>query len=76
MGFEDFLAQADRAGMSDPGSAMVSVLERNAVRGIDLRRILSDPSLDPRNNPRNVVPFLRRIASDGQWNVNLSVRVW
>jgi hypothetical protein len=74
MGFESFLDESCREG-GDPGTAMVEVLKRRGVRGIDLNRILSTPGLDPRNSPSNLLPFLRRIASDGQWGVNLSIRV-
>lgn len=75
MTFEDFLAQADREPTSDPGTAMVNVLKKNPVRGINLDRILSDSRLDPQGRPANLIPFLRRIASDGDWGVNLSVRI-
>lgn len=76
MSFEDFLAKADREGGSaDPGTAMVNILRQYRVGGIDLDRILSSPGLDPRNSPGRLIPFLRRIASDGQWGVNLSVRI-
>jgi hypothetical protein len=73
MTFEDFLKDADNRPESDPGTAMVEVLKRNRVNGINLDRILA--SSDPRNNPGKVLAFLRRIAQDGSWEVNLSIRI-
>ena len=73
--FEEFLARAERSGISDPGSAMMSVLRENRVPGIDVGRIESDRGLNPCGNPSNVVRFLRHVADRGQWGVNLEVRI-
>lgn len=72
-GFEDLLREAARRPESDPGTALVTVLRTYSVPGLDLDRVLR--FADPRNSPANLLPFLARIASDGAWGVNLSVRV-
>jgi hypothetical protein len=77
-GFQDLLDDAARRG-GDPGTALVATLREGRyngrVPGLNLDRVLSDPRLDPRNTPGNVLGFLGRIANDGAWGVNLSVRV-
>jgi hypothetical protein len=73
--FEDFLRDAHNSGMSDPGSAMVSVLKTRRVPGIDIDRIIMNGGLDPRNKPSNIIGFLRHICENGAWGVNLAVNV-
>jgi hypothetical protein len=73
MTFEDFLAESDRRPESDPGTAMVEVLKKHRINGINLDRILY--RCDPRNNPQNVLGFLREVADKGSWSFNLSVRI-
>jgi hypothetical protein len=70
IGFEEFLRLADQRPESDPGAAMVAVLREHEIPGINLSRYP-----DPTGCPRNLLPFLRRIAADGAWSVNLSVTV-
>jgi hypothetical protein len=73
--FEDFLRDAQSTGVSDPGCAMVSILEKMRVPGINLQAILEKKGLDPRNAPENLLAFLRQICEDGHWGVNLSVNI-
>jgi hypothetical protein len=73
--FEDFLRDAHNSGIPDPGSAMVSVLKRRRVSGIDIDGIIMNGGLDPRNKPSNIICFLRHICENGVWGVNLSVNV-
>jgi hypothetical protein len=75
LGFEEFLRLAERSGDRDPGTAMVGVLRSRRVRGLDLERILSDPRLNPVDKPENLLRFLRTIAEQGAWGVNLDVRI-
>jgi hypothetical protein len=72
-GFEDLLREAARRPEADPGTALVEVLRGYRVPGLNLDQVLS--RVDPRNSPANLLPFLVRIASDGAWGVNLSIRV-
>lgn len=72
-GFEDLLREAARRPESDPGTALVEVLRGYNVPGLNLDRVLS--SVDPRNRPANLLPFLARIASDGAWGVNLRISI-
>ena len=73
--FEEFLNRAKLSGISDPGAAMISVLRLYPVPGIDLELIERNLSLNPSGNPGNVLKFLSHIASEGQWGVNLNVRI-
>lgn len=73
--FEDFLQAASREAITDPGSAMVSVLRREDVPGIDVNAIVCDSWLNPQSNPSNILRFLTYIAERGQWGVNVSVVV-
>lgn len=69
-GFEDFLREAEESGSRDPGTAMVNVLERRRIPGIEIHKYP-----DPRGRPENLLSFLRCIARDGRWGVNLDVRL-
>jgi hypothetical protein len=73
--FEDFLRDAHNSGIPDPGSAMVSVLKRRRVSGIDIDGIITNGGLEPRSKPSNIICFLRHICENGVWGVNLSVNV-
>lgn len=73
--FEKFLDLAKGEGLSDPGAAMLAVLRRHRVSGIDLRRIENDLSLNPSGNPGNILPFLCHIAAEGCWGVKMEVVV-
>ena len=73
--FEDFLRDAHNSGISDPGSAMVSVLKARRVTGIDIDDIIMDGGLDPCNKPSNIICFLRHICEKGAWGFNLSVDI-
>ncbi len=73
--FEEFLAKARAEGLSDPGSAMLAVLRRYRVSGIDVSRIENDLSLNPSGNPGNILAFLCHIAEKGGWGVNMEVVV-
>ena len=73
--FEDFLRDAERTGISDPGEAMLTVLERVHVPGVNVARIRSDARLNPSARPEQLLPFLRHICAEGQWKVNLDVRI-
>jgi len=75
LGFEEFLRLAERSGDRDPGTAMVGVLRSRRVPGLDLERILSDLRLNPVDKPENLLPFLRIIAEQGAWGMNLDVRI-
>ena len=75
LGFEQFLRLAERSASSDPGTAMVEVLRSRSVPGIDLNRILSNSRLNPVNRPENLLPFLCHIAEQGDWAVNLNIRI-
>lgn len=71
--FEHFLREAERTGLSDPGSAMMQVLRQRRIRGIDPHSIEANPCLNPCGRPANVLPFLRHICEEGQWGANLSI---
>lgn len=73
--FEEFLAKARAEGLSDPGAAMLAVLRRHRVSGIDVGRIENDLSLNPIGNPGNVLAFLCYIAEKGSWGVRMEVVV-
>jgi hypothetical protein len=73
--FEGFLAKAREEGLSDPGAAMLAVLRRHRVSGIDVGRIEDDLSLNPSGNPGNVLAFLCYIAEKGEWGVRMEVVV-
>lgn len=73
--FEEFLNRARTSGITDPGTAMMSVLRINPVPGIDVGRIERDLTLNPSGNPGNVLRFMCTIAREGQWGVNLNVTV-
>lgn len=73
--FEDFLRDAHNSGISDPGSAMVSVLKARRVTGIDIDGIIINGGLDPCNKPSNIISFLSYICENGAWGVNLSVDI-
>lgn len=73
--FEEFLNRARTSGITDPGTAMMSVLRINPVPGIEVGRLERDLTLNPSGNPGNVLRFLCTIAREGQWGVNLNVTV-
>jgi len=73
--FEEFLNRARTSGITDPGTAMMSVLRVNHVPGVNVGRIERDLTLNPSGNPGNVLRFLCTIAREGQWGVNLNVTV-
>ncbi len=73
--FEGFLAKARAEGLSDPGAAMLKVLRKYRVSGIDVSRIENDLSLNPSGNPGNILAFLCHIAENGAWGVNMEVVV-
>ncbi len=73
--FKDFLRDAHNSGISDPGSAMISVLKTRRVPGIDIDRIIMNGGLDPCNKPSNIIGFLRHICENGAWGVNLNVNI-
>lgn len=73
--FQTFLEMSSKSYSTDPGTAMVNVLRKHRVKGIDLDRILNDLSINPCGNPGNVLKFLCHIASVGDWGVNLSIYV-
>lgn len=72
---EDFLRDAQSTGIADPGSAMVDVLRRKRVPGLNLDKILSTSCLNPCSAPENLLAFLRHICKDGSWGVNLRVNI-
>ena len=73
--FEDFLRDAERTGIADPGEAMMAVLQRRRIPGLNVNRIQSDSGLNPCGRPGNLLAFLRHISSEGQWAVNLNIRI-
>jgi hypothetical protein len=73
--FEGFLAKARAEGLRDPGAAMLAVLRRHRVSGIDVSRIENDLSLNPSGNPGNILAFLCHIAEKGEWGVKMEVIV-
>ena len=73
--FERFLCLAKAEGLSDPGTAMLAVLRRHRVSGIDVGRIENDLSLNPSGNPGNILAFLCHIAEKGAWGVKMEVVV-
>ena len=73
--FEDFLRDAERTGIADPGDAMMSILRKIRIPGINPERIQSSSSLNPCGRPGNLIAFLRHICAEGQWGVNLEVRI-
>jgi hypothetical protein len=73
--FEDFLRDAERTGISDPGDAMMTVLRRTRVPGLNPEQIQRSSTLDPCGRPANLLAFLRHICSEGQWGVNLEIRI-
>lgn len=75
LGFEEFLLLAERSEDRDPGAAMVGVLRARCVSGINLERILSNARLNPVNRPENLLRFLCCVAEQGNWRVNLDVRI-
>ncbi len=73
--FEDFLLDAEGTGIRDPGEAMLTVLERVRVPGVNAARIRGDSRLNPSGRLGQLLPFLRHICADGQWGVNLEIRI-
>lgn len=73
--FEEFLRDAEATGIADPGTAMVDVLRRHRISGLDLNRILNSRQLNPCGAPDNLIAFLRTICAEGQWGVNLAVNI-
>lgn len=73
--FEDFLREAERTGLADPGSAMMEVLRTRRIPGLSVERILSNGSLNPCGRPANLLAFLRHICEAGNWGVNLTVQI-
>lgn len=73
--FEEFLLEAERTGLSDPGSAMMQVLRQRRIRGIDPHAIETNPRLNPCGHPVNLLAFLRHICGEGQWGVSLSIAI-
>jgi len=73
--FEDFLRDAERTGITDPGEAMMTVLRKTRVPGLNLERLQSNRNLNPCGRPSNVLAFLRHICAEGQWGVNLDIRI-
>lgn len=73
--FEDFLRDAERTGIADPGDAMMTILRRIRVPGLNPERIQNNSSLNPCGRPGNVLAFLRHICAEGQWGVNLEIRI-
>jgi len=73
--FEEFLNRARTSGITDPGTAMMSVLRINPVPGIEVGRLERDLTINPSGNPGNVLRFLCTVAREGQWGVNLNVTV-
>ena len=73
--FEDFLRDAERTGIADPGDAMMSILRKIRIPGINDEKIQSSCSLNPCGRPGNLIAFLRHICAEGQWGVNLDVRI-
>jgi len=73
--FEDFLRDAERTGITDPGEAMMTVLLRTRVPGLNPEKIQRSSTLNPCGCPGNLLAFLRHICSEGQWGVNLNVRI-
>ena len=73
--FEEFLNRARTSGITDPGTAMMSVLRINPVPGLDVGRIERDLTINPSGNPGNVLKFLCTVAREGQWGVNLNVTI-
>jgi hypothetical protein len=71
--FEEFLNRARTSGITDPGTAMMSVLRINPVPGIEVGRLERDLTINPSGNPGNVLRFLCTVAREGQWGVNLNV---
>lgn len=74
LSFEDFLRKAELTGINDPGEAMLQVLERVHVPGLNPARIRSDAVLNP-CGPKHLLPFSRHICAEGHWAVNLDVRI-
>jgi hypothetical protein len=73
--FEAFLHEAERTGISDPGSAMMQVLRQRRIRGIYPDQIENNTSLNPCGRPANLLAFLRHICEEGQWGANLSIAI-
>ncbi len=73
--FEDFLRDAERTGITDPGEAMMTVLRKSRVPGLNLDRLQSNSNLNPSGRPSNMLAFLRYICAEGQWGVNLDIRI-
>ena len=73
--FEEFLNRARTSGITDPGTAMMSVLRINPVPGIEVGRLERDLTINPSGNPGNVLRFLCTVAREGQWGVNLNVTI-
>lgn len=73
--FEDFLHDAERTGITDPGEAMMNVLRRIRIPGINNELIQGSNSLNPCGRPANLIGFLRHICAEGQWGVNLEIRI-
>jgi len=73
--FEDLLRDAERTGITDPGEAMMTVLRKIRIPGLNLELLQSNSSLNPCGRPGNVLAFLRYICAEGQWGVNLDIRI-
>ena len=65
--FEDFLRDAERTGIADPGDAMITVLRRTRVPGLSPEQIVRSSSLNPCGRPGKLITFLRHVCVEGQW---------
>jgi hypothetical protein len=72
---EDFLRDAERTGIADPGEAMMTILRRSRIRGLSPEGIQGNSSLNPCGRPTNLLAFLRHICAEGQWGVSLNIQV-
>ncbi len=73
--FEDFLRDAERTGIADPGEAMMTILRRTRIPGLNPEQIQASSKLNPCGRPSNLLSFLRHICTEGQWGVSLDIRV-
>ena len=73
--FEDFLRDAERTGIADPGEAMMTILRRTRISGLSPEQIQASSSLNPCGRPCNLLTFLRHICAKGQWGINLNIRI-
>jgi len=73
--FEQFLREAQRTGLGDPGQAMMQVLKNKRIPGLSYDGIVANRQLNPCGAPRNLLPFLSHICERGAWKIDVNINI-